>query len=255
MSLNHFGKALVLVHSAASLLFMTFAAAIFFQQMDWGWLEPRKDMTGTVRLPAEIDQRHAAVVEAQRTIELVLPALRAAQANLIEASPRISTNHRWYHEQLARLQNDAKPLKIQEIKVEGGRVVLDTPGKDIGKPVLGKEIPGLEKSIVAYGADLMAVQKEIDDTVDAIRKLIEDKEMPLTVQLNGKDDAGKKVRPGLYDLVEGEYQDQVRTKFEIEYLQPQWVEVLRQVGQFQERRQLMAETVARLKKARAGTKK
>jgi hypothetical protein len=59
-------------------------------------------------------------------------------------------------------------------------------------------------------------------------------------------------QPGLYNLVDASYQDQVRAKFEIDYLRPQWVEVMRQLGQFEERYYYLKDNLARLKKARTG---
>ena len=50
MSPNSLGKLLVLINLAASVLFMTFAGAIFLQKVDWGWKEPRKDITGQYRI-------------------------------------------------------------------------------------------------------------------------------------------------------------------------------------------------------------
>jgi hypothetical protein len=253
MNANVVGKTLVLVQVAASLLLMTFAGAIFFQQIDWGWAEPRKDISGTVRFASEIDQRSAAVMEAHKTVEMVKAPLAVAQALLANAEPRLYENHLWYQEQLRRLVSDATLKDIKEIKLDKeGAVVLDAP--EIGKPVLGKPIPGLLHCYEQYVKELKDLQATIDETTAKIREVIENEEKPLTFLLNGKDDAGKAVKPGLYKLVDDAYQEQVRTKFEIEYLRPQWVEQMRQVGQFEARRSYLEENLARLKKARAGKK-
>ncbi len=251
MNANRVGKLLVLLNVVLSMLAMSWAGAIFFQQLDWGWMEPRKDITGTVRVPSEIDQRHAAVMEEHKAIQLLMPALAAAEAAVPDAQARFYQNHNWYREQLARLRHDpAVPLEIKDIEFKDGSVVLEK-GKDTGKPVLGQAVPELTKSYDSYAKELKEVQKSIDDMVDAIGKTIEEKEKVLTLNLTGV----KGTRPGLYDLVGDEYQDQVRTKFEIEYVRPQWVDALRAVGQYRERRQLLQDTLARLKKGRTETKK
>jgi len=252
MNANRLGKTLVLINTAASLLFMTFAGGVFFQQIDWGWKEPRKDITGSVQFASEIDQRSAAVVEAHKTVEMVMAPLRAAQKLLADAEPRLSENHLWYRDQLSRLENDATLKDVKEIKLDKGAIVLDAP--EIGKPVLGKPMPGLVHSYVQYVKELKDVQGTLDDTTGQIKKVIEDEEKPLTYLLNGKDDTGKRVKPGLYQLVDDAYQDQVRTKFEIEYLRPQWVEQVRQLGQFEERQSYLEQNLERLKKGRAGKK-
>jgi hypothetical protein len=253
MNANNIGKTLVLIHVAASLLFMTFAGAVYFQQIDWGWKEPRRDMSQTVRFASEIDQRSAAVAEAQKTIVMVAAPLKTAQALLVNAEPRLYQNHLWYRGQLTRLQSDAALKDVKEIKLDKGAVVLDAP--EIGKPELAKDFPGLVHCYERYLQELKNLQAAIDDTTSKIQKVVEEEEKPLTYLLNGKDDFGKIVKPGLYHLVEDTYQDQVRTKFEIEYLRPQWVEQMRQVGQFEERRSYLEENLERLKKGRAGFKK
>jgi hypothetical protein len=252
MNANHVGKTLVLIHLTASLLLMTFAGAVYFQQIDWGWQESRKDMSGTVRFASEIDQRSAAVTEAHKTVEMVMAPLAAAQALLVNTEPRLSENHLWYRDQLTRLVSDPALKDVKEIKLDKGAIALDAP--EIGKPVLGKALPGLAHCYEQYGKDLKDLQTTIDDTTAKIKEVIENEEKPLTFLLNGKDDTGKLVKPGLYKLVDDAYQEQVRTKFEIEYLRPQWVEQLRQVGQFEERKSHLEENLERLKKGRADKK-
>ncbi len=253
MNANLIGKTLVLIHTAASLLLMSLAAGVFFQQIDWGWQEPRKDMSGTVRFASEIDQRIAAVTEGYKTVQMVAVPLRAAQAALVQTEPRLYENHLWYQTQLRDLESDSKLKAVKELQVNKGAIVLDAP--EIGKPKLGKDIPGLVHCYVDYLKELKEVQAKIDETTSDIKKVIEEEEKPVTYLLNGKDDTGKIVKPGLYKLVDDAYQDQVRTKFEIEYLRPQWVEQMRQVGQFEERHSYLESYLERLKRAQASLKK
>ena len=53
MTANKIGKTLVFLNLVLSLMALTWAGAIFLQQVDWGWKEPRKEIDG--RVPSEID--------------------------------------------------------------------------------------------------------------------------------------------------------------------------------------------------------
>jgi|GEM_PF-2972647 len=257
MSPNSLGKLLVLINLAASVLFMTFAGAIFLQKVDWGWKEPRKDITGQVRIASEIDQRNAAVKAAHQGVALVLPGLvgngkdiRGAQGELIVIEPRFPDNHRWYVQQIERLMNDpADKIEIRDFAI-GNEGVPELDPKPSGRPKLGK-LTSLSKSYRKYSDDLKAVQEKIDVAIDDINKLIGEEEK-LTFILNGKDKLGKLVKdnPGLYTLLEIEAQKQNAAKVEKEYLLPRWVGALEEVNQFQERRKRLDTTIEKLKKDR-----
>jgi hypothetical protein len=249
MSPNSLGKLLVLVNLAASLLFMTFAGAIFLQKVDWGWKEPRKDISGTYRIASEIDQRNAAVKVAHQGVALVMPGLLIEQAKLTDIEPRFPDNHRWYVQQIDRLKNDpADKMEIRDFVIaKDGTPELDP--KPAGRPKLGNPITGLSKSYKKYSDDLTAVQEKIDAVLADINKLIA-KEEELTFNLNGKDKTGKVVKDGLYALLEREAESQNMTKFEKEYLLPRWVGALEEVELFQVRRQRLDATIEKLKKAR-----
>jgi hypothetical protein len=246
MTANNIGKTLVLINLALSLLFLALGLSIFLQQLDWGWKEPRKDVTGTARLASEIDQRTAAVNDALKAIELVRAPLKNAADNLaqVEAGPWFAANHLWYRDTLADLRSSSRPLDVKEIKYNKGALVLD--GRALGRPVLQDSI-GLVKSYEAYGRDLVAVQKEIDQAQKDIKDLVAE-EQKLTYQVSGKDNAGKDV--GILALLEKEHQLQVRLKFEKDYLLPRWVGALDEVDLFLERRQRLDATLEKLKKAR-----
>lgn len=259
MSPNSLGKLLVLINLAASLMFMTFAGAIFMQKVDWGWKEPRKDITGEYRIASEIDQRNAAVKEAHQGVALVMPGLDRAQKELIDVEPRLPENHQWYVQQIDRLRNDtADKIDIRDFVIgANGAPELDPkvdpkkdpPVKPVGKPRLGNPIAGLSKSYQKYTADLKDLQEKIDVVLEGIKTEI-DKEKELTFQLNGKDNTGKVVQDGLYTLLEREAKKQNSAKFEKEYLLPRWVGALEEVELFEVRRQRLDATIQKLKKAR-----
>ena len=250
MSPNSLGKLLVLINLAASVLFMTFAGAIFLQKVDWGWKEPRKDITGQVRIASEIDQRNAAVKAAHQGVAHVMPGLKTAQTNLIVIEPRFPDNHRWYVQQIERLKNDpGDKIEILDFVI-GNEGVPELDPKPSGRPKLGKPT-GLSKSYRKYSDDLKDVQKKTDGAIDEINDLIGQEEK-LTFILNGKDKLGKLVKdkPGLYTLLEIEAQKQNAAKVEKEYLLPRWVGALEEVNQFQERRRRLDATIEKLKKDR-----
>jgi hypothetical protein len=250
MSPNSLGKLLVLVPLAASMFFMTFAGAVFLQQVDWGWKEPRKDITGTKRIPSEIDQRTAAVKEAHQAVAVVLPGMKQAQADLAEIEPRFPANHQWYVQQIDRLKNDpADKIDIRDFVFDkkGGMPVLNPIVS--GRPKMGNPMAGISKSYRKYEADLKDLQTKIDMAVVEIKDLI-GKEEDLTFTLNGKDNTGKLVKEGLYSLLEREADNQNKAKFEKEYLLPRWVGALEEIELFQVRRQRLDANIDRLKKAR-----
>jgi hypothetical protein len=251
MSPNGLGKLLVLINLAAAMLFMTFAGAIFLQKVDWGWKEPRKDITGSVRIPSEIDQRNAAVKEAHKAVALVMSPLQSSEKKLAEVEPRFPDNHRWYIKEIDRLRNDpADKIDIKDFVIgKDGRPELDP--KPSGRPKQGNPIAGLNKSYQKYAADLKALHEKIGAVDADIRSLI-DTEEKLTFKLNGKDKTGKVVegKYGLYTLLENEAREQNKAKFEKEYLLPRWVGALGEVRSFQERRKRLDETIEKLKKDR-----
>lgn len=248
--MNRLGKGLVLLHVAMSLLLLTLALAIFFQAIDWGWMEPRKDLN--FRVASEFDKRAAAVQGAYRAVLLVLPELVKAQQGLAEVEPRLGENHLWYREQLKDLRSSPKEKEIvvKELKFKDGVAVVDGPkGNRLGKPVLDEVAADITKSFAAYAEDLKDLQKSIDETDDQIRKKI-DEEKELTLKLNGKEDKDKVKSIGLYDLLEKEAKAQAQIRFEIEYLRPLWVNALEEQDLFLQRRQQLDNTLERLRKAR-----
>src|SRR4051794_16614232 len=151
MSMNRIGKGLVLLRAAISILALSWAAGLFLQFTDWGWKEPRTDLG--LRIPSEYDKRVAAFKEAVKARDLAMPAMQPARARLREAEERFGPNHLFYVQELARLRSSPDPIEVRYVK-RAGPIVLDTPDKPIGRPVLEEKVEGIAKSFDAYRADL-----------------------------------------------------------------------------------------------------
>ncbi len=249
MSMNHFGKGLVLLHLCISLLAMTWAAALFLQFTDLGWKEPRKNLE--LRTPSEYDKRAAALRESYRVVAGATPFLKKAQKNLGELEPYRAQNYLWYKQELARLQNDPNPIEVKEIKFDQGALVLDTAGKPFGRPQMGAKIEGLEKSQAAYETDLKKIHQEIANILKETSEWLE-KQKDVTEKLNGPGEKGKVEKRGLYVLLENEKKAQDQARFEIEYLTPLWVSAKKEAEELLQRRQRLQKTLAGLQAATPG---
>ena len=246
MIMNRIGKGLVLLHVAISLLALSWAAGLLLQFTDWGWKEPRTDLGQ--RVPSEYDKSVAAAKQAGKARDLALPSVRpgSARISLREAEESFPKNHLYYTQQLARLQSSPDPIEAKAIK-RAGKIVLDTPGKAIGKPVLEEKIEGITKSYDSYVADLKKINEDIDKEVKEIRDWT-DKARAITFVLNGKDDAKKEVTMGIYKLLDIEKKAQDQALFEKEYLQPIWARGLQEAELFMERRMYLQKTLDGMKK-------
>lgn len=248
--MNRLGKLLVLFNLAMSMLFLALALAIFFQAIDWGWKEARKELGS--RVASEIDKRAAAVLGAQRVVSLLTPTLKNAQDNLTDVEPYLGNNHLWYREQLKQLQSADKDIAVKEIKFteKEGTLVVDGPkGKRYGKPVLDEPLPDVTKSYASYVRDLNAKQKEIDDSDAEIRKLVEE-EKQLTLKLNGTAEKDKVGKLGLYALLEKEADAQANARAQKEYIERKLANVQQEHDLYIGRQRQLEQTLARMKKLR-----
>lgn len=262
--MNFLGKGLVVVHFALSLLALSWAAAIFLGMTDWGWREPLKVYEN--RRPSEFDKRAAALNQAVGALESTRPELKAARAARTEAARAFPANHLFYRDELARLRKKSdkhpEPLVVKGPTYKDADLVLERP---LGKPALNADVPvvilaedvdgkvvpknvqQITKSLESYEADLAdlnaIVKKETKETGDWIAKL-----RAITFQLTGKDDKGMVVKPGLYALIEQEFAEHEKARFEIEYLQPIWARALEEAELFLERRRRLEITLDGLEK-------
>jgi hypothetical protein len=240
--INLIAKTLVGTHTALSLLGLVWALLLFFQFPDWGWVEPRKEYEQ--RIASEYDKSVVAIRQAVATRDRVLTTVPPAEKALREAETYYPQNRLYYTAELQRLRKAPDKIVVKTVKGEG-LPMLDR--KKLGKPVLDTDVAGIEKSYDAYLDDLKKVQGQIDEVQKEIRKYIDDSK-EVTFQLTGKDDAGKKVKHGLYDLVDQEYQTQQRLNTEREYLRPQWAEALEDARRFAVRRSNLERTLSRFPK-------
>jgi hypothetical protein len=246
MNKNRIGKGLVLVHTAASIVALSWAAGLFLQFTDWGWKEPRSEMG--FRVPSEYDKRAASFKDAVKTVAATVPPLVPARKAWHDAEERFGENHLFYNEELARLRESTElTLVVKPIKM-AGEVVLDTPR--IGKPVLDEApIKEITKSYLLYAADLKAINDNIQKENEKLREWT-DKAEKITVLLNAKDKDNKRRKDavGIYDLLEGEKKAQDQADAEKEYLQPIWVRALREAARLTEVREDLETTLERLQK-------
>ena len=230
--INVIGKFLVLIHVLLSLLALTWAGAILLQFVDWGWKQPRLDISE--RVPSELDKRIAAVSEAKKAMDMALPPLKKSQDAWHAAMDRYGVNHLFYRDELERLEKAAGALTVNEINFKDGN------------PAAGPKVDDIDRSLVKYQEELAQLQQDIDKLVAEHRDTT-DKAKLITMQLNGMDAKGNKTKVGLYDLLELEAQAQSRIRFEKDYIQPQWAEALKSAQDFLERHERLHEAVKRLK--------
>jgi hypothetical protein len=254
--MNYLGKGLVLVNMLLSVSFLSWAGAIYMQKMDWGWKDPRKYLDE--RVPSEIDKRTALLKEAVRGRDRATAAVAAAQKDLARHEHLLPRNHLWYNAELARLElSPEKGIEILEVKFDKGRVAQDK----LKRPVLEKKVTftdadkkttDVDKSFESYRADLKKVQEDIETVTASIKGWIE-KQKDLTIRLNGeKDEKGKVVKLGLYDLMEEETKAQDQLQKEMAYVRPLWVRELVDAQLLVERRQGLEARLAELKARLAG---
>jgi hypothetical protein len=242
--MNRIGKALVLVNTAVSIVALSWAVGLFFQFTDWGWKETR--LKEGWRIPSEYDKRTAAFKEGVKARDIAFAGLVPARSALRDAENHFAQNHLFYVTDLAQLRSSADPIEAKYIE-ETGKIVLDTPGKEVGKPVLKDKVEGISKSYDSYLADLRKINEDIDKEVKEIMGWTA-KEREVTFILNGKDDLGKvqKNTVGIYTLLDGEKKAQDEARAEKEYLQPIWARARQEAELLVERRAGLQETLDRL---------
>jgi hypothetical protein len=239
--MNYVGKTLVYVNLLLSVFLLAWATAIYFQKVDWGWKEPRKELGE--RVPSEFDKRAALLQDALRMKAQVVgsPAEEKRPATGIFAQEqmvaylqvRLPRNHLDYEQILAAVQSSPKQIApaIQRLKIDKGVVAVDPSTL---QPIFAgnvtftdenKRTTNVDQSYDTYRVQQRQVGSQIKTVSDAIAKLIED-QAKVTVKLDGSKGEGKESRPGLFDLLEQEHKLQWQVKGEIGYVRPRWVREL-----------------------------
>ena len=243
---NLIARLLVLVYTAASVLVLGWALATFLKLDDYGWIEPLKVWetkdTG-YRVASHLDKATAALYDQMRTRERSLPAIEPALTTLNETMDRFPKNHLFYMAELDKLRNAEGAIDPKAIKWDKGAIVTDTPGKAIGRPVLEGDIPDVKKSLKAA----LEEQKKVNDDIEKITP--ENKELvrqvdEVTISLFGsKDDKGKSVDIGLYEVLEKEKEHQDKISAEKVDITPIYTDAERRLESFLDRLRSMQRTL------------
>jgi hypothetical protein len=251
--INFLGKSLVFIHTLISLLAMTWAAGLFLQFSDWGWKEPHQELDGT-KIASEFDKSSAALKQALRGRDLTVPFAAPAYKALIAVEERFPGQHLYYIEELEKLRGAPRPKKpaLVEYKENIAVMTVKSPAGPLDKTGLEDKVEGLDKSLVAYRADLETVKEKNVEKEKEYEKVVE-KSAEVTYQLTGKDDTGKKTSGniGLYDLLDAEYQFLTEARKERDELKPIWAETLNEADNYSRRREVLERSLDRLKKAAA----
>jgi hypothetical protein len=250
--MNFFAKALVLVHTIISVMACGWAFMIFFQGRDWGFAEPRKEAvafkpdgepTAWNRHASDIDKSIAALNAAVKMRDQLYPEVQAALDKIRTTQPYLPRNTLYYQAEINRLQKSPDNIVVKRLK-DGGLVLelLDTPAQD-------NEVKGITKSIKTYSADLAKLQKDVGDVEMEIQQVTTETKK-LTAELTGTDEANKYTHPGLYQLIDLEFQIQLQLKREIEEIKPHARKAMEAANVMAGRRLDLEATLEKLKGAK-----
>ncbi len=258
---NYLGKLCLFAYVVLCLIALAWSAGLYLQFTDWGWKEPRQDLD--TRIPSEFDKSMALVKQAVRSRDVTLAYVKPAQDALIEAERYYPTNHLFYIQELEKLRGEPlvgkgsfaeakEAIEVKALKVseDGKGPAIPLNKALVGRPELADKIEGLDKTLVAYRAELEKVKEETVKVEKDIEKILAETQK-ITFALTGKDDAGKKLTYGLYELVDAEYQALVQARKEREEFKPQWARQLEEARTYVERRAVLERRLAQLRGALA----
>lgn len=254
--INLIGKTLVVLNVALSILFLAFALGVFTNRIDWGWKEPRLELGQ--RVPSEIDKRSAAVKLFLRHRDMVEQAVDAAQKELRADEFNWASYHLDYASLLEMVRSGKGDLDIKAIKMDKkkGELIFEStqPGKAqvdgpvFYEPKIGPKVQ-VKNSFESLDQVLLGIQKQLDDMAKDVG-VEADKMTKMAELIDGKYNAAKdkKIKPGIYDLLEHEKDVHKQLKREMEELEPLWVRKLVEAQLLVTRKQ---ELEARLKELKA----
>lgn len=254
--INLIGKTLVIFNAALSVIFLTFALGVFTNRIDWGWKEPRLELGQ--RVPSEIDKRTAAVKLFLRHREMVEKAVDAAQMELTAHELNWAAYHLEYANLLDMIRSGKGDLDIKAIKMDRkkGELIFDPaqPGKAqvdgpvFYEPKIGPKVQ-VKNSFETLDQVLQGIQKQLDDMAKEVG-IEADKMTKMAELIDGKYNPAKdkKIKPGIYDLLEHQKDVHKQLKREMEELEPLWVRKLVEAQLLVTRKQ---ELEARLKELKA----
>lgn len=241
--INFFAKSLVLIHTILSIAAMAWAAAVFLQFKDYGWIEPYKEVLeytkegaekASVRHASVYDKSLAALTEAAKIRDTFYPNVKPALEAYHFTEPFLADNHLYYSAELKRLRDGPGPIEVKRLQNLGKAIEPNT--RDLGKPLMeANAIKGVTKPIKAYEVDFKDENDKIDAMEIAIRKIVNETKK-YTALLTGTDETNKYVQPGLYDLVDLEYKAQQQIKVEINDIKPAWSKAIEDAKLYRYRR-------------------
>jgi chromosome segregation ATPase len=205
--MRKFGKFLVFTTLVLSLIFLTWAIALYTQRLDWA---PHKNIiTGEVDMQSgRLYQLTLELKTLGEDLELAEKRWQRDAATLLELDNRREVYQKWYKEQLALAQTGTKasgekvpdgyPPVIQLIRDENS----DPPGMYIMDEKQRKAVTSGEKpvqSIAHYNQEYQRLKKQVDDLQVEIDRLI-DENKKLTELIAGIAGKSRGLRGDVDDL-------------------------------------------------------
>lgn len=258
MNMNVLGKSLVMVHLSLAMIALTWATGLYFQFLDYGWIEPRKDLDK--RVASEFEKRVATYVIAREEVKKDLPNLRAFSLDMHRMRQHFADNHVVYHDILQAMAAGEIPKGKKELRFP--KITITDTGllelKDANPYAPPKFLPGaledVDDSRKGYVQRRKDYLKQIEDEIQLGREL-NLKHTDITRLLLGKDGAKPGDAPGIYELLADEKIRQDEYRFELNYLEKIWAPVLQDAESLTRRKRELEKTrdsLPKMKKVEKG---
>jgi hypothetical protein len=206
-----FGKILVLITLALSLLCLVVGLGIFTNSINWGWkTEHQRQQFGT-KIASEFDKRKEILAKLDEQKPKFVAGSTQARAKLMKTEANIARDQLRYVDELDRIQSGTPQPLANLRKLHPW--LFDKKNKT-GKPLLQDEFT---KSYQGYFTEIGNLTKQINEVRDKIGNMI-DKEKEVTEQLIGPPAEKGKRGKGLYALINVEQEVQQRAREELEDL-------------------------------------
>lgn len=210
--MTFFGKILVMLNLALSLLLATWALGVYTNRTDWSSKEGQAE-----KVKGEVFRRQYQAGEMWKAVVAAEARWKPA-ANVVRIYEQVRPeNERWFADQLKQLDDSANPL--QTVVWNAGQLVPDPKQAALERRIAARPLlePAKDKfdkelrSLEFYKKDFADKQAQIKVEMEKYQKLVKE-DTALTVELGGV----KQLRHRLE--LEAERQELVRE--EIEHLKP-----------------------------------
>ena len=212
-----FGKILVLVNFAISLMMAAIGGTVLYYRVDWS-NNPADATTGA---PAgELVARIARVKELQGLVTPADPAWREARSSLLAQEDRRKGDQVWYTAELERLKTgDASKTPILEVFYDKGQTTPDP--KNNGRPTMQPVADRFGKplqSLIWYDGQQATVNDDTAVVLDKIDKAAQEDKALTSRLLTEKQPDGSVLR-GLHDRTRDEAlkQDEIAEELDLVY--------------------------------------